>query len=106
MYLDKYGTSPVGGTPYDPAFFDNVSGSYSQDDSSSKEKEDEDVITYAPARIGKMGVPTGVQIPVAEESADVEPQYFTLQGLRVENPSNGIYIVVRGNKVTKEYVGL
>lgn len=106
MYLDKYGTSPVGGTPYDPAFFDNVSGSYSQDPSSSQEKEDEDVITYAPARIGKMGVPTGVQIPVAEESADVEPQYYTLQGLRVENPSNGIYIVVRGNKVTKEYVGL
>lgn len=53
MYVDKYGSSPVGGTPYDPSYFDNVKGSYSQDPSSSQEKEDKDVITYAPARIGK-----------------------------------------------------
>ncbi|MDE5807696.1 MAG: chitobiase/beta-hexosaminidase C-terminal domain-containing protein, partial [Muribaculaceae bacterium] len=104
MYLDKYGTSPVGGTPYDPSFFDNVNGSYSQDVSSSQEKEDEDVITYAPARIGKMGITTGVELPVVDEAVmDVDPIYFTLQGVRVENPSNGLYIVVRGNKVTKEF---
>lgn len=30
--------------------------------------------------------------------------YFNLMGVRVENPSNGIYIVRRGDKVTKEYV--
>ncbi len=103
MYLDKYGTSPVGGTPYDPSFFDNVSGSYSQDPSSSKEKEDEDVITYAPARIGKLGTPTGVSLP-SVEGADMEPVYYTLQGVRVNNPQGGIFIVVRGNKVSKEYI--
>ena len=103
MYLDKYGTSPVGGTPYDPAFFDNVKDSYSQDSSSSKEKEDEDVITYAPARIGK-AVVTGVNNIELDASADGAPVYFNLQGVRVEKPEAGIYIVRRGNKVSKEVV--
>lgn len=35
---------------------------------------------------------------------DEAPVYFTLQGVKVENPAKGIYIVVRGNKVAKEYV--
>lgn len=53
MYIDKYGTSPVGGTPYDPSYFDNAKDEYSYGDNTSKEKEDKDIITYAPARIGK-----------------------------------------------------
>ena len=108
MYLDKYGTSPVGGTPYDPSFFDNVSGSYSQDPSSSQEKEDEDVITYAPARIGKLAQGQQSAIDdlevVEEDAADAAPVYYTLQGVQVANPGPGLYIVVRGNKVTKEIV--
>ncbi len=52
QYLDMYGSSPVGGTPYDPAFYDNVKDSYGPDSSSSAEKSDKDIITYAPARIG------------------------------------------------------
>lgn len=52
MYVDKYGVSPVGGTPYDPSYFDNPFDEYSYGDNTSKEKEDEDIITYAPARIG------------------------------------------------------
>lgn len=32
------------------------------------------------------------------------PQYFNLQGVRVAEPSNGIYIVKRGNKISKEVV--
>lgn len=39
-----------------------------------------------------------------EEDAD-EPEYFSLSGLRVKNPEGGLYIVKRGNKVTKEFVG-
>jgi hypothetical protein len=31
-------------------------------------------------------------------------QYFDLQGRKILNPSNGIYIVKRGNKVTKEVI--
>ncbi|MCM1518908.1 MAG: starch-binding protein [Pseudoflavonifractor sp.] len=69
MFLDVYGSSPVGGTPYDAAYFDNVKGSYSADPSSSQEKEDEDVITYAPARIGKLLVQTGIE-DVVDNAAD------------------------------------
>jgi len=40
------------------------------------------------------------------EAADVDiaPVYYNLQGVRVDNPSPGLYIVVRGTKVTKEYI--
>ena len=38
----------------------------------------------------------------AEENAPVE--YFNLQGVRVANPANGLYIKRQGNKVEKVYV--
>lgn len=81
MYCDKYGTSPVGGTPYDPSYFDNVDGEYSMDPSSSKEKEDEDVITYAPARIGK-------SISVSVESLPADDN-----GLKVYSNEGILYII-------------
>lgn len=37
----------------------------------------------------------------AEQAA---PVYYNLQGMRVAQPENGIYLVKRGNKVTKEVV--
>lgn len=30
--------------------------------------------------------------------------YYNMQGVRVENPSNGLYIIVRGNKATKQVI--
>lgn len=54
MVVDFYGSSAHASLPYDPSFFDNVNESYSQDPSSSKEKEDKDVVTYSMARIGKL----------------------------------------------------
>ncbi len=39
------------------------------------------------------------EIEAADENAPVE--YFNLQGVRVENPTNGLYIRRQGNKVTK-----
>lgn len=46
---------------------------------------------------------TGVyEIDLTEE--DATPVYYNMQGVRVEAPSNGLYIVVRGNKITKEIV--
>ena len=39
------------------------------------------------------------EIEAADENAPVE--YFNLQGVRVENPSNGLYIRRQGSKVTK-----
>ena len=35
---------------------------------------------------------------------DSAPVYYNLQGMRVQNPANGIYIVRRGNKVSKQYI--
>ncbi len=35
---------------------------------------------------------------------DAAPVYFNLQGVRVDNPENGLFIVVRGNKVTREVI--
>lgn len=39
------------------------------------------------------------------DTDETRPVYYTFQGVRVENPSPGIYIVVRGKRAGKEYVG-
>lgn len=50
---------------------------------------------------GDQGEHNGVSIyPVDSEA----PVYFNLQGMPVANPSQGIYIVKRGNKISKEYI--
>ena len=109
MYLDIYGSSPVGGTPYDPSYFDNVKQSYSMDPSTSKEKEDEDKITYAPARIGKLLKPAdpdkpGADTPIEEVEAEEGPaEYFTITGVQVNEPIEGQVIIERrGSKVVKK----
>lgn len=40
----------------------------------------------------------------AAPALDVEAEYYNLQGVRVLNPTAGLYIVRRGNTVTKVYV--
>ena len=45
---------------------------------------------------------SGIADIVADENAEAE--YFNLQGVRVANPENGLYIVRRGSKVTKEVI--
>lgn len=45
---------------------------------------------------------SGVAGIEAEENAPVE--YYNLQGMRVANPENGLYIVKQGNKVTKRVI--
>lgn len=39
-----------------------------------------------------------------EADNEVAPVYYNLQGVRVDNAANGLYIVVRGDKAAKEYV--
>lgn len=104
MYIDKYGTSPVGGTPYDPSYFDNAKDEYSYGDNTSKEKEDEDIITYKPARVGKAS--SAVENIFTESSADADApvEYYNIQGMRVINPAAGIYIKKQSNKVSKVYI--
>ena len=109
MYLDIYGSSPVGGTPYDPSYFDNAKGTHSIDVSTSKEKEDEDKITYAPARIGKLLKPAdpnkpSTDTPIEEVEAEDDPaEYFTITGVQVDEPIEGQVIIERrGSKVVKK----
>lgn len=45
---------------------------------------------------------SGVDAIAAEENAPAE--YYNLQGVRVANPDNGIYIVRRGSKVSKTVI--
>lgn len=45
--------------------------------------------------------PAGIE---AIETIDAPAEYYNLQGVRVENPGTGLYIVRRGNTVTKEYI--
>lgn len=105
MFVDIYGSSPVGGTPYDPSYFDNAKRKHTIDVSTSNEKEDEDIITYAPVRIGKLlpasdGGTTDVEDVVAE---DAPVEYYNLMGVKMDAPVKGqIYIERQGAKVTKK----
>ena len=105
MVVDFYGASAHASLPYDPSFYDNVNESYSQDPSSSAEKEDKDVVTFAHARIGKLAQQSAVEtLPIESVDAEAAPVYYNLQGVQVANPGKGMYIVVRGNKVSKEVI--
>ncbi len=47
----------------------------------------------------------GIVDIIEDNSANNAPaEYYNLQGVKVTNPAAGIYIVRRGNKVTKEYI--
>ncbi|MDE5810981.1 MAG: starch-binding protein, partial [Muribaculaceae bacterium] len=41
---------------------------------------------------------------IEADATDVTPVYYNLQGVRVDNPAAGLYIVRRGNKVAKEII--
>lgn len=47
---------------------------------------------------------TGGVAEIEIEEGNAAPVYYNLQGVQVANPEGGIYIVRRGNKVTKEYI--
>ncbi|MCM1521441.1 MAG: hypothetical protein NC039_02180 [Muribaculaceae bacterium] len=48
--------------------------------------------------------PNEVGIETIEAAQDAAVEYFNLQGVRVENPANGLYIRRQGNEVTKVLV--
>lgn len=101
MVIDTYGQGATGSTPYDPTVFDNANEPYSKDKSSSAEKEDKDVFTYAHARIGHLES-SGIDTPAIGTDADVAPEYYNLQGVRIANPTPGqLYIKRQGAKVSK-----
>ena len=44
---------------------------------------------------------TGIEEVVEEVDIEAPVEYYNLQGVRVMNPNNGLYIKRQGNKVTK-----
>ncbi len=48
--------------------------------------------------------PAGIGDIVTDDDVEAPAVYYNLSGARVDNPSTGFYIVVRGSRVTKEYV--
>lgn len=46
---------------------------------------------------------TGLEYAVPDD-AGLPPMYYNLQGMRVEHPSGGVYIVRRGDVVRKEFI--
>ena len=65
-----------------------------------------EVGNYGVAGQYKFTVPeksTGVN-EIAVDNENAAPVYYNLQGVEVANPENGIYVVRRGSKVTKEVI--
>ena len=46
----------------------------------------------------------GINAVSIENNANAPVEYYNLQGVKVANPSNGVYIKVQGKKATKVYV--
>ncbi|MDE5607517.1 MAG: hypothetical protein K2I64_01135 [Muribaculaceae bacterium] len=46
----------------------------------------------------------GIDSVVVDENANAPVEYYNLQGVRVQNPANGLYIVKQGNKVVKQVI--
>lgn len=75
MLISTYGQSGINSLPYDSATYNNVSLPYTQDKSSSKEKEDADGFTFPFARIGAGSGPV-----VAKPVLTVSPKGGTYIG--------------------------
>ncbi len=41
---------------------------------------------------------------VSDDDESTEPIYYNLQGVRIYDPTPGLYIVIRGSRVTKEMI--
>ena len=46
----------------------------------------------------------GAGVEEIGNDSDAAPVYYNLQGVQVNEPANGIYLVKRGNKTTKEFI--
>ena len=52
---------------------------------------------------GKKGGSSAIE-DIFSEEVEAPAEYYNLQGMKVANPTGGIFIKVQGNKVTKEYI--
>ena len=92
MIVDTYGQGAIGSTPYDETCFDNVTTPYSKDPSSSMEKEDKDVFTYALARVGKGGGSSYVApaVPASEITYSLNGNILTLNAENARAMVSGV----------------
>lgn len=63
----------------------------------------EDLVPQLTVTYTKKDIDTGVD-EVTADNANAPVEFFNLQGVRVENPTNGLYIKRQGNTVTKVLV--
>lgn len=54
--------------------------------------------------VAEEGFESGVADIVVDNNTDAPAEYFNLQGVKVNNPASGLYIVRQGNKVSKQLV--
>lgn len=47
---------------------------------------------------------TDAAVEGIEADSNIAPVYYDLQGRQIDNPTNGLYIVKKGSKVTKEFI--
>lgn len=57
----------------------------------------------APVRLKVLGSFSGVE-SVSIDAIDANVKYYTIDGLEVQNPTSGLYIVVEGKEVRKVYI--
>ena len=60
--------------------------------------------TKAAAKYAFDIIASGVEEINAEEDTEAPVEYYNLNGVKVENPSNGVFIKVQGNKSSKVYI--
>lgn len=58
---------------------------------------------WADQKLEMLNENSGVESAIATE-VEAAPVYYNLQGVRVANPSNGIFIVKKGNKTSKQVI--
>lgn len=51
-----------------------------------------------------IGTTSGITVVEADVNADAEVEYFNIQGMRVANPENGLFIRRQGTKVEKVFI--
>ena len=68
--------------------------------------ETKEVIVNTDANFLSIYIPSATSAITEIEAADenIPVEYFNLQGIRVANPENGLYIRRQGNKVSKVLV--
>lgn len=84
MAIATYGSSGIGSLPADMTMLDVADEAYSKDDSTSQEKEDEDLVTVGLAQLGKSG---GAVNSPTKKPAETKTPDNTVAPTKTETPT-------------------